>query len=254
MPNSSYKIAALPKPSRLLGLLARPRAPLVMSNFLQFRDKAKFKRFSGMTGQEAYGVYAESAMVTQSTMGSRIIWASEDVKKIAGSDAPNFEAIAFLEYASPGAFLKFVVLGDYDSEARSAGLKGQWLLASSTIEESASKGLIGVALVEIFSIKGGKKGVTPDWFDAWKEVKLGNGGVIVWEGSADSQPIGYAAKTPSIIVVTQFPDLEALQNALATDEAAGIKNLVADRLEDYLAYQAYPTDKWQDMLSKETAI
>lgn len=250
MPKSAYKIAIIPKPRKILGLLARPNAPFVMSNFLHFRNKATSGRFSGMTGKEAYSVYAESAMMAQSTMGSRIIWASEDVKKIAGSGAPSFESIAFLEYAKPKTFLKFAIFGDYDSKARSAGLKGQWLLASTTIEECASKSLVGVAIVEIFSIKGGKKGENPDWFDAWKKVKLENEGVIVWEGSADNQPIGYATKTPSIIVVTQFSDLQALQSALASDEAANVKNLVADRLEDYLAYQAYPTDKWQDMLSQ----
>ena len=95
------------------------------------------------------------------------------MQKIAGSGAPNFEAIAFLEYASPKSFLKFAIFGDYDSNARSAGLKGQWLLASTTLEESDNKSLVGVA--------------------------------IVWEGSADSQAMGYATKTPSMIVVTQLP-------------------------------------------------
>lgn len=62
--------------------------------------------------------------------------------------------------------------------------------------------------------------------------------------------MGYATKTPSMIVVTQFPDIESLQNVLATEAATTIENLASDRLEDYLVYQAYPTDKYQDMLSQ----
>ena len=249
MPKNGYKIAALPKPRKMLGLLARPNAPVVMSNFLQFREKAKFRRFSGMTGEEAYSVYGESAIKAQSTMGSRMIWASENVEKIAGSGAPNFQAIAFLEYASPKSVLKFAIFADYDSRARSAGLEGQWLLASTTLEERVEKSSSGVAMVEVFSIKAVSKNRNPDWYDAWKEVKLQTGGVIVWEGSADSQLIGYAAKTPSMIAVTQFPDIESRQNILATEAATSIRNLAAERLEDYMAYQAYPTDKYQDMLS-----
>lgn len=53
-----------------------------------------------------------------------------------------------------------------------------------------------------------------------------------------------------MIVVTQFPDIESLQNVLATEAATTIENLASDRLEDYLVYQAYPTDKYQDMLSQ----
>ena len=245
-----YKIAFLPKPRKILSLLARPNAPVVMSNFLKFRTTAKSKRFAGMAGDEAYGVYSESALKAQSSMGSRIIWASENVQKIIGSGAPNFDAIAFLEYASPKSFLKFALLGKYDSSARAAGLKGQWLLASTTVEEGDNKSLAGVAMVEIFSIKALKKSEKPDWFNAWKEVKIKNGGAIVWEGCADTQPIGFATKTPSTISVTQFPDSESLQNALATKAAATIKNLAAERLDDYLAYQAYPTDKWKTMLSQ----
>ena len=250
MPKNVYKIATLPKPRKMLGLLARPNAPVVMSNFIQFREKVKSRRFSGMTSKEAYSVYSESAMKAQSTMGSRMIWASEDIKKIAGSVAPNFQAIAFLEYASPKSFLKFALFGNHDSKARLAGLEGQWLLASTTLEESVEKNLSGVAMVEVFSIKSSSNNRNPDWFDTWKEVKLKNGGKVIWEGSANSQLMGYATKTPSIIVVTQFPDIESLQSVLATEAATIIKTLAADRLEDYLAYQAYPTDKYQDVLSQ----
>jgi uncharacterized protein (DUF1330 family) len=252
MSNNTYKLAALPRPTRTVGLLARPNAPFVMANLLQFREKAKSKRFAGMTGKEAYDVYGESAMKAQGAMGSRMIWASEDVQKIAGSDAPNFEAIAFLEYASPKSFLNFLLFKDHDSSARFAGLKGQWLLASTTLEESDDKGLVGVALVELFSIKAAKRREDPDWFDTWKDVKLENGGTTTWEGSADSQLMGSATKTPSKIVVTQFPDIGSLQNGLATEAASTIKDLAADRLEDYLAYQAYPTNKWRDLLAKGT--
>ncbi len=100
---------------------------------------------------------------------------------------------------------------------------GQWLKVNYATESKL--------WVKIFKIKTGIPSVT-------------------WEGSADSQPIGYAAKTPSMIVVTRSPDIESLKNVLATEAANTIKNLAADRLEDYLAYQAYPTDKYQDMLSQ----
>lgn len=234
----------------MLGLLARVRAPIVMSNFLLFRETAKSRKFSGMTGKEAYHVYGESAMKAQVPLGSRMIWASEEVKKLAGSDAPNFDAIAFLEYTSSKSFLKFATFGNYDAKARSAGLEGQWLLASTTINENLEKGSSGPAMVEIFSIKAVGKNRSSNWLNAWQDVKREDGGVMVWQASADSQLIGAATKTPSLIVVTQFPDVESIANVMATDAAISLKNLVEGRLEDYLAYQAYPTDKYQGMLSQ----
>ncbi len=244
-----YKIASLPKPTKILGLLARPNAPMVMANFLHFREQAKFSRFSGMTGKEAYNVYAESAMKKQSTMGSRIIWASEEVESIVGPDAPIFDAIGFLEYASPRSFLKYMLGGKFDGQARSAGLEGQWLLASTTIEGKSESSGGGIALIELFSGKDIIKKKSPEWLVNWHEIKGNHGGESVWVGNVDSQPIGYAAKRPSRIVVTQFPDVESLENLLSTAEANTLKELSVKGLDDYLAYQARPSRGWQAMLS-----
>ena len=50
--------------------------------------------------------------------------------------------------------------------------------------------------------------------------------------------------------MSRFPELESLESVLATDAARAIKDLAPDRLDDYLAYQAYPTSRWQDLSSK----
>lgn len=71
-------------------------------------------------------------------------------------------------------------------------------------------------------------------------------------GRTDSQPIGYAAKTPDKIIVSQFPDIETLQKALSTKEALTLKDQSVEGLGDYLAYRAYPSSNWQELLSEES--
>ena len=88
----SYSISSLPN-FKLAGVLARRNEPMVMANFIKFKDQAT-GRYRGMSGQEAYAIYAESAMIAQGAMGSRMIWAGHVEERIAGSHAPDFSLIA----------------------------------------------------------------------------------------------------------------------------------------------------------------
>ena len=246
MMNKSYSISSMPN-YKLAGVLARRNKPMVMANFLKFKDQAT-GRYRGMSGQEAYAIYAESAMTAQGPMGSRVIWAGQVEELIAGSHPPEFSSIVFLEYASPRSFLKFVIQSKSDGKARSAGLEGQWLLASSTLEEACVAKEGEVALVEVFSGASLKRNKAPDWLGSWQTIKADSGGEVIWVGAPDSQPMGSSNPMPSKIIITRFPDKESLDQSIRTREAEAIKNYDVDDLKDYIAFRASTSTEFAELL------
>jgi uncharacterized protein (DUF1330 family) len=134
----TYELEVLPEPTRILPLLLRPFEPFVMGNLLVFKDMATGEGFEGLSGTEAYQIYAEAIAELQASLGSRLIWAGAVRDQVVGSSDPVFQSLALLEYASPPAFLQFALLTQDLQEAtaaRSAGLLGQWLVASTSLEE-----------------------------------------------------------------------------------------------------------------------
>ena len=124
-----------PNPSRFGEILGRPDARFVMVNMLVYKDVATGDGFEGLTGAEAYGIYASGLSDAQIEIGSRIIWAGEVEAQVVGSADPVFETVVLLEYASPSAFIGYVSSPGEAPGARAAGLRGQWLVASTSMEE-----------------------------------------------------------------------------------------------------------------------
>ena len=71
-----------------------------MINAIVFKERA-IGDYAHLTGQEAYELYAQSVQKAQRPLGSRLLWSGQVTEKITSGPAPNFHAIAFLEYASP---------------------------------------------------------------------------------------------------------------------------------------------------------
>ena len=72
----TYEIAVFPEVSAVLSVLQRPDEPFVMANFLIFKDMATGEGFEGLTGAEAYQIYADGVAESQAALGSRLIWAA----------------------------------------------------------------------------------------------------------------------------------------------------------------------------------
>jgi hypothetical protein len=106
-----------------------------MINMLRFKQRGSGE-YAHLTGEEAYTQYAQSAEKAQAPLGSRLLWSGKVREKLTEGSAPNFHAIALLEYASPRAFLQYLTRGGSNTKARGAGLSGQWLISSTTLEES----------------------------------------------------------------------------------------------------------------------
>lgn len=134
----TYELEVVPDFERILPVLQRPAEPFVMANLLVFKDMATGEGFEGLTGAEAYQIYLDAIAELQAQLGSRLIWAGSVRNQVVGSSEPVFDDIALLEYASPLAFLQAALaIGALEeaSAARSAGLLGQWLVASTSLEE-----------------------------------------------------------------------------------------------------------------------
>lgn len=131
----TYELEVIPDLMRINPVLERPAEPFVMANLLVFKDLATGEGFEGLTGAEAYQLYVDGLTEVQAAIGSRFIWAGAVRTQLVGSSDPVFESIALLEYASPLSFLGFALNPGEAPEARSAGLLGQWLVASTTLEE-----------------------------------------------------------------------------------------------------------------------
>jgi uncharacterized protein (DUF1330 family) len=131
----TYELEVIPDLMRVNPVLERPAEPFVMTNLLAFKDMATGEGFEGLTGAEAYQIYIDGLAEQQAAIGSRLVWAGAVRSQLVGSSNPVFQSIALLEYASPLSFLSFALNPGEAPEARSAGLLGQWLVASTTLEE-----------------------------------------------------------------------------------------------------------------------
>ena len=190
---STVELGVMPNPLVLPTLIARPIAPVVMVNLLVFREWATGEDFAGKTGREAYMDYVAGLVDAQRAIGSRMIWSGDVTDQRQGEGHPRFEVVALLEYATPQAFLKFAMKPGDSPQGRKAGLRGQWLIAATTLEENAPG--TGPFLVEL------TRGSRP-------EHETG----VVWRGRLDKQLLG--ACEFDEIVVRQFPDEQARTAAL----------------------------------------
>ncbi len=126
-----FGIALLPTPEDLARVTdVYPDRPVVMVNLLHFHERA-IALDGDLSGEEAYRIYADGVI---REVGGRVLWAGRVDAQVVGSREPRFDEIALVEYPSGAAF--FSTATDPQTlevlSYRSAGLEGQWLLASTT--------------------------------------------------------------------------------------------------------------------------
>ena len=127
-------IEQYPTPEQMQSLLALPdEGPVVMVNLLRYKPAATAPD-EGITGEEAYGRYVELMLEYIQARGARVIWSGRVEHQVIGTGGEGFHTIALVEYPSRKAFFE-IATSPYVQEIgthRSAGLEGQWLIATAT--------------------------------------------------------------------------------------------------------------------------
>ncbi len=133
-------IALYPTQEQIQTLLSGPGdIPVVMLNLLRFREHAE-PPHEGMSGEEAYQLYADRMLEFVESKGARVIWTGTIDSQLIGEGADQFHMVALIEWPSRRAFVE-ATSDPFVQEIgvhRAAGLEGQWLLAMTTRRAPAS--------------------------------------------------------------------------------------------------------------------
>jgi uncharacterized protein (DUF1330 family) len=269
----TYELAVLPDFSVILELLERPDERFVMVNNLVFKEAATGE-YEGITGIEAYAIYINGLSEAQMEIGSRLIWAGSVQAQVVGESDPTFQALALLEYASPQTFVEFAQSPGEAPDARSAGLLGQWLIASTTMQEDglaeaapsdplpsaaevatrtglsedqAERLLDGPAdevvyVVDLLSFSDVTGDAYQPYRDALNAATTVNGGTTVWCGSYDTYVLGTADAPFQEMVVRSYPNRGAYIDTLADPAVLEASIARVDGLETHWIYTAGETD------------
>ncbi len=213
-PNKA-SLGVWPNPLRLVRALVRPNQPFVMINMLSYKEQATGD-YAHLTGQEAYEVYARSVESVQAPLGSRLLWSGQIHPYVTESMAPAFDAIGLLEYASPKAFVQANATGKSNTRARAAGLKGQWLIASTTLEEGEVPGLDEghVVVVELSGGMSRKPEAIEQWHEVRQSIYRGFGATTLWRGRCDHHILGASKPEIEDVLVTWFSHPDVLEAAV----------------------------------------
>ena len=268
-----YEIDLLPDSSALQSVTGRPDERFVMVNMLVFKDMATGEGFEGLTGREAYTLYAEGLRDAQMAIDSRLIWAGAVQAQVVGRSDPVFQSMALLEYASPTAFLGFATEPGDNPEARTAGLEGQWLVPSTTLgeggagseptgsapeelpdvdvlvqttglsEEQIGRVLDGpmdepVFIIDLLRFTDGDRSTYAQYEAGMAPVLEEQGARFVWRGSYDGFVLGAAEPSFDEQTVTEYPNRAAYLLTLSDPRVAAVSSFRADGLAMHWIYTA----------------
>jgi len=127
-------IAQFPKQEQIEALLKSPETgPVVMLNLLRFKERATAPD-AGATGWEAYQRYGDAMVKLVESRGGRLIWQGRVDSQVIGTEAEGFHVAALVEYPSRKAFVEIATSPEVAAIGvhRTAGLEGQWLLATTS--------------------------------------------------------------------------------------------------------------------------
>lgn len=269
----TYEIEVLPDVGALQSVTDRPDERFVMVNMLVFKDLATGEGFEGLTGREAYRLYAEGLRDAQTAIDTRLVWAGNVQAQVVGSSDPVFQSMALLEYASPAAFLGFIPQPGDNPEARTAGLAGQWLIPSTTLaegdagsdstttapgplpdvktlvqttgfsEEQIGRVLDGpleepVFIVELLRFPNGDRSTYAQYEQGIAPVLQEQGARLVWRGSYDGFVLGAGEPSFDEQIVTEYPNRAAYLLALSDPRVAAVSQFRTDGLEAHWIYTA----------------
>ncbi len=126
-------MAIYPSEEQIKELLASPEeGPVVMLNLLRFKPQADAPD-DGISGAEAYRLYAAEMRKFVESKGGRFVWAGRVDSFVIGESEEEFDAIGLVEYPSRKAFVAIATdphVADIGVH-RVAGLESQWLIAST---------------------------------------------------------------------------------------------------------------------------
>jgi uncharacterized protein (DUF1330 family) len=126
-------LALMPTREQLAALLQSPEpGPVVMLNLLRFKERATAPD-EGASGQEAYARYAAAMRSLVEARGGRFLWSGRVDGQVIGEGARAFQLAALVEYPSRRAFVEIATSPEVAAIGvhRTAGLEGQWLLATT---------------------------------------------------------------------------------------------------------------------------
>lgn len=129
-------IALYPTKPQIEALLASPETgPVVMLNLLRLKERAT-EPDVGMSGAEAYQRYADRMRALVEGRGGRFLWVGRVDTQVIGDGADGFQRAAIVEYPSRRIFVEIATSPEMLEIGvhRAAGLEGQWLLATTTVE------------------------------------------------------------------------------------------------------------------------
>jgi len=127
-------IALYPTAEQIQELLKGPAdQPVVMLNLLRFKERAAAPD-QDLTGEQAYQCYADDMTRYVVARGGRVIWAGRIDGQVIGDGADGFHVAALMEYPSRQVFVEIATSPEVAKFGvhRTAGLEGQWLLATTT--------------------------------------------------------------------------------------------------------------------------
>jgi len=87
--------------------------PIMMLNFLRFRDEAGYEDGREATGAEAYAAYGRESGPIFRRVGGEIIWRGKPELMLIGPRDKHWDLIFVARYPSAGAFLEMVTDPDY---------------------------------------------------------------------------------------------------------------------------------------------
>lgn len=232
-------LGIIPNPLKLVRALIRPNQPFVMINLLSYKPQGTGD-YAHLTGEEAYEVYAKSVEKVQGPLGSRLFWSGQVRQDMTEEKLLPFDAIGLLEYASPKAFLQANFKGKSNTKARTAGLKGQWLIASTTLT-------VGVLPdpdeehVVLIELTGGIKQnseTLKQWLEVQQSTYQSVGAKTIWHGRCDHHILGTAMPEIEDVMVTWFPNTGSLEKVMHDPK----RNQHLQNIRPYLTYKASSID------------
>lgn len=114
--------------------------PIMMLNFLRFREKAAYEDGREATGAEAYAAYGSESGPIFRRVGGEIIWRGKPELMVIGPKDKCWDMIFVARYPTASAFLEMVTDPDYRIAVkhRQAAVLDSRLIRMAESEEGAS--------------------------------------------------------------------------------------------------------------------
>lgn len=116
--------------------------PILMLNFLRFRDKAAYPDGREATGAEAYAAYGRESGPIFRRVGGEIVWRAKPELMVIGPSDKHWDLVFVARYPTAGAFLEMVTDPDYQQAVkhRQAAVADSRLIRMSEADEGEGFG------------------------------------------------------------------------------------------------------------------